>query len=94
MNEKRFYWHVVANGRKEERQGYLHRKTYRSERAALQYAERMGLPVWIVKSAFKYLSLTGGPDYRLLTLGDFEALRWNSGSGLVKDTMPRLPFLG
>jgi hypothetical protein len=87
MKSQRFF-HVVGNGQRNGERGYIHERTYRSIGAALNYAIREGRPVWILESCFDCLLTIQG------SVGDANAVRWNSGVGLVKDRMPLLKLVG
>lgn len=90
--EGQVYWHVVGNGQRGGAKGYLFLRTYKSVGAALNYAKREGKPVWIVESRTDYLPVNG--QHSQAACGGFDALRWNSGSGLVGDFMPLLALVG
>lgn len=87
------YFHVIENAQRDGVKGYRRVKTYKRYGDLVKWLEKTGEAVWVVESAYEYLSLSGGPSYPLRQLGGFQASYWNTG-GWGTTTMPVMPFLG
>lgn len=85
------HFHVIRNAMRNGVRGYVLAKSFTDETEARRYVSRegrRGKPAWII--------IGGSPSIpsEWKTLPRMIATRWNSGSGFVTDTMPKMPYLG